>query len=72
MDLTSWNPPPDLIEGEKEYKVEAIIRHKKKGRGFHYLVKWSGYPTSENSWEPEGNLTHAKETLSEYKKKRRI
>ena len=62
-------PPPDLIEGEKEYEVEAIIGHKKKGRGLHYLVKWLGYPTSDNSWEPEGNLTHAREILSDYKKK---
>ena len=26
-------PPPDLIEGEHEYEVEAIISHKKQGRG---------------------------------------
>ena len=60
------------MKGEKEYEVEAIIGHKKKGQGFHYLRKWLGYPTSENSWEPEGNLTHAKETLSNYKNKRHI
>ena len=42
-------PPPDLIEGESEYEVEAIIRHKKKGKTMHFLVKWVGYPTSENS-----------------------
>ena len=32
------NLPPDLIEGEKEYEVEAIIAHKKKGRGYYFLV----------------------------------
>ena len=62
------NPPPDLIEGEKEYAVEAIVAHKKKGRGYHFLIRWKGYPPSENSWEPEGNLTHAMELLDEYKK----
>ena len=61
-------PPPDLIKGEKEYEVKAIIGHKKRGRGFLYLMKWVGYPTSENSWKPEGNLTHARETLSKYQK----
>ena len=66
------NPPPDLIEGEKEYEVEAIIAHKKEGRGHLYLVRWKGYPSSENSWEPEGNLTHSRELLNEYKKKRRV
>ena len=63
------NPPPNLIEGEKEYEVEAIIAHKKKGRGYYFLVQWKGYPSSENSWEPEGNLTHSRELLNEYKKK---
>jgi len=32
-------PPPDLIEGEEEYEIEAIMSHKKWGRGYHYLVK---------------------------------
>ena len=47
------NPPPDLIEGEHEYKVEAIIAHKRQGRGHIYLIKWKGYPTGDNSWEPK-------------------
>ena len=47
------SPPPDLIEGEHEYEVEAIIAHKRQGRGHIYLIKWKGYPTGDNSWEPE-------------------
>ena len=27
-------PPPDLIEGEEQYEVEAIMGHKKWGRGY--------------------------------------
>ncbi|KIK73526.1 hypothetical protein PAXRUDRAFT_178204, partial [Paxillus rubicundulus Ve08.2h10] len=33
-----------------------------------YLVSWKGYPSSKNSWECTGNLTHAKEVLNAYKK----
>ena len=32
----------------------------------HYLVKWKGYPTSDNSWEPEGNL-NADELIAKFK-----
>ena len=47
------SPPPDLIKGEHEYEVEAIIAHKRQGRGHIHLIKWKGYPTGDNSWEPE-------------------
>jgi len=42
-------PPSDLIEGEEEYEVEAITNHKKWGRGYRYLIKWKGYPLSDNT-----------------------
>jgi Chromo (CHRromatin Organisation MOdifier) domain len=48
-------PPPDLIGGEEEYEVEAIINHRFKGRNrqLQYLIKWKGYPHSDNTWEPK-------------------
>jgi hypothetical protein len=64
-------PPPDLINGEEEYEVEKIIDMKQKGRGCktHYLIKWKGYPTSDNSWEPEDSV-NAKELIREYQTRR--
>jgi hypothetical protein len=51
--------------------VEKIIDMKQKGRGrkTHYLIKWKGYPTSDNSWEPEDNV-NAKELIREYQTRR--
>ncbi len=38
--------------------VEAIRRHQRRDEDGEivYFVKWSGYPESENSWEPECNF----------------
>ena len=62
-------PPPDLVEGNKEYKVEAILSHcLHKNHETTYLIKWKGYYPSENSWIPESSLTNAEEELDTYKK----
>src|SRR6266702_7431727 len=65
------HPPPDLIEGEQEFKVEKILDVQPRGQGckMHFLVKWKGYPTSDNSWEPKENL-HADKLIAEYNKKK--
>jgi hypothetical protein len=45
-------PPPDLIDGEEEYKVEQIVASRRFGQGhkLQYLIKWKGYPDAENQW----------------------
>ena len=61
-------PPPDVIEGEEEYEIEAIVTHRgNTPKRRQYLVKWLGYPSSENQWLPEKELQHSKELLQEYK-----
>ena len=67
--LNYSQPPPDLVNGEEEFEVEQILDMKQIGRGhkMHYLVKWKGYPTSDNSWEPEKNL-NADELIAEFKR----
>jgi hypothetical protein len=63
-------PPPDLIEGQEEYKIEAIISHRlHKNRETTYLIKWKGYNSSENSWISESELTNAEEELNAYKER---
>jgi hypothetical protein len=51
-------PPPDLvlIDGETEYDVEAILDSRMRYCRMEYLVKWKGYDTGHNSWEPHYNL----------------
>ena len=58
-------PAPELINGDEEYEVEAIIDDRVHRRKRQYLVKWVGYPVSENSWVDKSDL-HSPELLSEY------
>ncbi|KAL6161700.1 hypothetical protein ACJBU6_00803 [Exserohilum turcicum] len=46
--------------------VEAIRDLRKIGRQWKYLVKWQGWPDSQNTWEPEENLTNCKSLIREY------
>src|SRR6266699_1407786 len=63
-------PPPDLINGEEEYVVEKIINHRRHGRSrtLQYLIKWEGYPKSDNTWESAGQV-HTPECVKQYHKK---
>ena len=61
-------PPPDLINGEEEYEIEEVLQSRKfrRGRKVQYLVKWKGYPDSENQWVNWDDL-HAEEALADFK-----
>src|SRR5277367_5712358 len=62
-------PPPDLLGGEEEYEVEAIIGERTFGRTKRkqYLVKWLGYPESDNTWENAEHV-HAPQLLMQYRR----
>ena len=65
---TETRPPPDLVQGNEEFEVEAILMHcLYKNRETRYLIKWKGYNTSKNTWEPESNLSNAEGELNNYK-----
>jgi hypothetical protein len=61
-------PPPDIINEEEEYEVEEIRGHRKKGRGFQYLVHWKGYGSEDDTWLPRSALTNSADILKEYHK----
>ena len=60
-------PPPEIKDGEEVYEVENILRHRKRGRGYQFLVKWTGYPITEATWEPEASFSDDGELLETYK-----
>ena len=61
-------PPPDIIEHKEEFEVQEIcgVRQFGKQKRWQYLIKWKGYPDSENTWEPLGNLTRSHDLINEW------
>ena len=53
-------------EEEDEFEVERILEQ----RGQRYLVKWKGYPHSENTWEPKNNLRNCQKLLQQFQQNR--
>ena len=56
-------PPPVVIEDQFEYEVEEILDSRLIRNRLFYLVKWKGYPASDNSWEPVAHLTNCKDLI---------
>jgi hypothetical protein len=63
---------PEIINNEEgHYEIEEILmaRPMRNRKSTQYLIKWKGYPTSENLWLPEKELTNARELLDQFKQK---
>ena len=62
-------PPPDLIDGEEEQEVERILDHHLFGRSrkLQYLIKWKGFPDSDNEWVSPNHM-HAPDLVWAYHK----
>lgn len=51
------------------YEVERIVGKKVSPEGITlYRVKWKGYDSSKNTWEPIEHFAQAKEILNEFEK----
>ena len=61
-------PPPNLVDNEEEYEVEKILDSWLFGRRkrLQYLVKWAGYPESENMWVDKDDV-FAEDKVREFK-----
>lgn len=72
IDLPSENVTMETdieSEAEPEYEVEQILDKKKFGRRLKYLVKWKGYTSEDNTWEPLNNLANCRQKLEEFELK---
>ncbi|KAF8642882.1 hypothetical protein AX16_009353, partial [Volvariella volvacea WC 439] len=64
---TPTTPKPIVVSDKEEWEVERILQHHQYGKTTQYLVRWKGFGYEHDTWEPEKNLSHAKQALHEYK-----
>ena len=62
-------PEPVEVDEEPEYEVERLVAYRRRAIGLQYLVRWSGYDPSEDTWLDGDDLCNAPEILSAYKAK---
>lgn len=56
--------------GQEDYTVEKILAFKRDHGQKLYLVKWEGYPETQCTWEPLGNLAGSKSLVQEFERSR--
>ena len=51
--------------GPDVYRAEKIVKRRKKRNDYQYFVKWHGYDSDQNTWEPPENIID-KNLLSDF------
>jgi len=60
----------EIIKEDENYEVESIVQHKLQRNGvYRYKVKWRGYGSDYDTWEPESCFNEPDEMLMSYKRK---
>ena len=73
FDRTTPPPPIEIPTSDQvEYEVECILDKRIKWRKPQYLIKWTGYPLHDATWEPLENLENAQEKIKEFESMRTL
>ena len=60
---------PDLKDSQDKWKVEEVRDKRQIKNMIHYLIKWIGWPSEYNLYEPATHLTNAPEAVAAYKQR---
>lgn len=56
-----------MASAEELYEVERIVDRRKNKKGkTEYLVRWKGYESEDDTWEPEQHLVNCEECIDEF------
>ena len=59
-------PGPLIIDGHEEFEVENVLDSRFRYRWLWYLVKFAGWPNSDNMWLPHLELEHAPNIIQNF------
>jgi hypothetical protein len=62
---------PDLDDPQDEWEVEEVLDKRRIKDTIHYLVKWAGWPSEYNSYEPAIHLANAPQAVAAFERKRK-
>jgi hypothetical protein len=62
---------PNLIKEKEEWEVQEIHDAQKFDRALYYLVKWTGWPSEYNSWEPAEHMVGAPKKIKEFEQSKK-
>ena len=58
---------PDLEDPQDEWEVEEVLDKRRIKDTIHYLVKWAGWPSEYNSYEPADHLVNVPQAVASFK-----
>jgi hypothetical protein len=61
-------PVPELIDGQPEWEVEAILHVRRRRNQLQYLVRWKGFAEAHDSWELAKDV-HTEDLVKEFYKR---
>jgi hypothetical protein len=53
---TNPGHPPAVDSEDDKWEVEHIASKCRMGRQVWYMLKWKGFPSSENTWQRKGDI----------------
>jgi len=69
IDDDSLMTMPDLENPQDEWEVEEVLDKRRIKDTIHYLVKWAGWPSEYNSYEPAAHLAKALQAVAAFEHK---
>ena len=64
-DVPPHPEPVGELDGEPLYAVQEIMAHKRAGRGYRFLTRYSGQQQSDAGWEPTSMFVDSDKSIND-------